>query len=77
LHRIRRESWVGSFVEGLTPAVAVLMLFVAWKIFKGGNGALGWQTLLIGAASLVALLLQLPAPLVIFVAGLVGVFLFR
>lgn len=77
LHRIRRESWVGSFVEGLTPAVAVLMLFVAWKIFKGGDGALCWQTLLIGAASLVALLLQLPAPLVIFVAGLLGVFLFR
>lgn len=77
LHRIRRESWVTSFVEGLTPAVAVLMLFVAWKVFKGGNGGLDWQSLLIGGVSLVALLLNAPAPIVIFLAGLVGVFLFR
>lgn len=77
LHRIRRESWVASFVEGLTPAVAVLMLFVAWKIFKGGNAGLNWQTFLIGGVSLLALLLNLPAPLVIFGAGLAGVFLFR
>jgi chromate transporter len=77
LHRIRRESWVGSFVEGLTPAVAVLMLFVAWKVFKGGNGGLDWQSLLIGSSSLVALLLEVPAPVVIFLAGLAGVFIFR
>jgi chromate transporter len=77
LHRIRREAWVGNFVAGLTPAVAVLMLFVAWKVFTGGGTGLGWQTILIGTASLVALLLELPAPLVIFAAGLVGVFLFR
>jgi chromate transporter len=77
LHRIRRESWVASFVEGLTPAVAVLMMFVAWKIFKGGNDGLGWQSLLIGGVSLIALLINLPAPLVIFAAGLAGVFLYR
>ena len=77
LHRIRRESWVASFVEGLTPAVAVLMLFVAWKVFKGGNGGLDWSSLLIGVTSLVAFLFEVPAPIVIFLAGLVGVFLFR
>ncbi len=77
LHRIRRESWVGSFVSGLTPAVAVLMLFVAWNIFKGGNGGLNWQSMLIGSASLAALLFDLPAPIVIFLAGLIGVFLYR
>src|SRR5512139_1192070 len=27
LHRIRREAWIGSFVEGLAPAISVLMLF--------------------------------------------------
>jgi len=77
LHRIRRESWVSSFVEGLTPAVAVLMLFVAWKVFKGGNGGLDWQSFLIAAISLAALLFKLPAPLVIFAAGLAGVFIYR
>lgn len=77
LHRIRRESWVASFVKGLTPAVAVLMLFVAWKVFKAGNGGLGWQSLLLGVSSLIALLFELPGPVVIFVAGLAGVFLYR
>lgn len=77
LHRLRREAWVSRFVEGLTPAVAVLMVFVAWKVFQGGNGGeVGWQTLVIGGASLIALLFDFPAPLVLLVAGLVGVFLF-
>src|SRR4030042_1753356 len=32
LHRLRREVWVGRFVEGLAPAVAGLMLYVAVKL---------------------------------------------
>lgn len=77
LHRIRRESWVASFVEGLTPAVAILMLFVAWKVFKGGSGGMDWQSILIGVVSLLALLFEVPAPVVVFLSGLAGVFLFR
>ena len=77
LHRIRHESWVASFVEGLTPGVAVLMVFVAWQVFKGGNVGMDWKTLLIGGASLAGLLIEVPAPVVIFLAGLAGVFLFR
>ena len=68
-----------SWSAALMPScgVAILMLFVAWKVFKGSNGSLGWQTLLIGGASLFALIIDVPAPLVIFFAGLAGVFLFR
>lgn len=77
LHRLRREAWVSRFVEGLTPAVAVLMLFVAWKVFLGSNaGMVNWQMLALGAASLTALLLEAPPPLVLLVSGLIGVFLF-
>src|SRR5215510_8638877 len=36
LHRVKREAWVSQFVEGLTPAVAVLILTVAWKVFRSG-----------------------------------------
>jgi chromate transporter len=75
LHRIRREAWVASFVEGLTPAISVVILFSAWKIFQKG-GETGWQGWVIGAASLVALLLNAPARIVILVAALLGVFLF-
>jgi chromate transporter len=78
LHRIQREAWVSRFVGGLTPAVAVLILTVAWKIFKGsGDDVIGWQTLTLGGAGLIALLLEAPAPLVLLACGLVGTFLFK
>jgi chromate transporter len=77
LHRLRREAWVSRFVEGLTPAVAVLMLFVAWKVFTGGNGGtVNWQMGVLGFASLIALILDAPAPLVLLVAGILGIFIF-
>ena len=77
LHRLRREAWVGRFVEGLTPAVAVLMLFVAWKVFTGGNGGtITWQAGILGLASLIALTLDAPAPIVLLVAGILGIFIF-
>ena len=78
LHRIQREAWVSRFVEGLTPAVAVLILTVAWKIFKGsGEDVIGWQTLALGGVGLAALLLEAPAPLVLLACGLAGMFLFK
>jgi chromate transporter len=78
LHRIQREAWVSRFVEGLTPAVAVLILTVAWKIFMGsGKEAIGWQTLALGGAGLIALLLEAPAPLVLLACGIAGTFLFK
>jgi chromate transporter len=77
LHRIQREAWVSRFVEGLTPAVAVLILTVAWKIFRGNTAEpISWQALALGGAGLVALLLEIPAPLVLLVCGFIGVFLF-
>lgn len=75
LHRIRREAWVQSFVEGLTPAISVVILFAAWKIFQKG-GETSWQGWLVGAASLVALFLNAPARIVILIAALLGVFWF-
>ena len=77
LHRLRREAWVGRFVEGLTPAVSVLMVFVAWKVFNGGNpDGIGWQAIMLGIASLVALLLNVPAPIVLLISGILGILIF-
>ena len=77
LHRLRREAWVSRFVSGLTPAVAVLMLFVAWKVFNGSSkGDLNWQTVSIAVASFIALIFDAPAPLVLLIAGILGVFIF-
>jgi chromate transporter len=78
LHRVRRQAWVGRFVEGLTPAVAVLILTVAWKIIKNGvTDGLDWRFISLGAASLIAYLFELPAPLVVLVCGVLGTILFR
>lgn len=77
LHRLRREAWVSQFVEGLTPAVAVLMLFVAWKVLSGNmHGGLNWQTAFIAIGSFIALAFDAPAPVVLLIAGLVGIFFF-
>src|SRR5512143_288148 len=74
LHRIRREAWVSSFIEGLTPAISVLMLFTAWKIFERGSDG-GWAGWGIGIASLAAMAFNAPERLVIVIAGVIGVFL--
>ncbi len=78
LHRIKREAWISRFVEGLTPAVAILILTVAWKIFRGsGDNDIGWQALALGGAGLIAFLFEVPAPLVLLACGLIGTFLFK
>lgn len=76
LHRVRREAWVSSFVQGLAPAVAVLMVFVAWRVFQNGGQGMTWQSAVLGLASLIALILDAPPPLVLLIAGLIGVFVF-
>ena len=74
LHRLRREAWVGNFVEGLAPAISVLMLFTAWKIFQKG-GSTGWEGWTIGIVSLAAMFLKVPERIVVIIAASVGVFL--
>ncbi len=74
LHRLRREAWISSFVEGLTPAIAMLMLFTAWKIFEKG-GTDGWEAWAIGLVSMVGMLTKrVNERIVIILAGLIGVF---
>lgn len=77
LQRLRGESWVGNFVSGLGPAVAVLMVLVAWQVFRGEGTGMSWATLLIAGLSLLALLAKAPPPLVLLGAGILGIIFFR
>lgn len=77
LQRLRGEAWVGNFVRGLTPAVAVLMVFVAWQVFNGDNDRISFITLSIAGVSMAALLLKVPPPLVLLSAGILGIIFFR
>ncbi|MEB2333036.1 MAG: chromate transporter [Anaerolineaceae bacterium] len=76
LHRLRREAWLSNFIEGLTPAISVLMLFVAAKIFQQG-GTIGWESWTLGIVSLLVMFYNAPARIVVLVAGVIGVFLFK
>jgi chromate transporter len=78
LQRFQGQAWLQSFVKGLAPAVAMLMVVVAWQIFRS-NGAKKIQrrAILIAGLSLIAFLLNVPSPLVLVGAGLLGVILFR
>ena len=75
--RIRGEAWVGNFVRGLTPAVAVLMVMVAWQLFRGEENGTSAIALGIAGASLLAFILKAPAPLVLVAAGVLGIIFFR
>lgn len=78
LHRLRREAWVSRFVEGLAPAVAVLMVYVAVKLLVGAvSQSFIWQTLALAAASLAAFVFDAPPPLVLLIAGALGILVLR
>ncbi len=77
LQWLRGESWITNFVQGLAPAVAVLMVMVAWQVFSGEKGSSLLVSSLIAAGSLIAFLLKVPAPVVLLAAGLIGVVVLR
>jgi len=78
LERYQGEVWMKNFVEGLSPAVAVLIIVVAWQIFRSDKTkTVSRRTILIVALSFMALLVGVPSPLVLLGAGLLGVVIFR
>lgn len=72
LHRLRREAWVSNFIEGLAPAISVLMIFTAWKIFDKG-GETGWFGWTIAIVSFAAMWFKAPERVVVIIAGIVGI----
>jgi len=68
------EPWMGGFVHGMLPAVAMLILFAAWKLFGTGSTP-RTKRILIAGLSLTALLVGVPTPLVLAGAGVLGVVL--
>lgn len=78
LQRFQHEDWLQAFVQGMSPAVAALIVMVAWELFRvGQTKKLGRRTLAIAALSAIALWFEVPSPLVLLGAGILGVFLFR
>lgn len=78
LQQFQQEDWLKGFVAGMSPAVAALIIFVAWELFRvGQTKKISRRTLIIAALSAIALWFDLPSPLVLISAGILGVILFR
>jgi chromate transporter len=78
LQSVQQEDWLNGFVAGMSPAVAALILIVAIQLFRVGQSKnVGRRTLLIAALSAIAFGFNIPSPLVLLGAGVLGVILFR
>jgi chromate transporter len=77
LQHFQQEDWLKGFVMGMSPAVAALIVIVAWKLFSAtSKRKLDRRMLLIAGVSGLALWLNVPSPLVLLGAGVLGVILF-
>lgn len=78
LERVQGEAWMEAFIRGLAPAVAMLIVIVAWQIFRSeSTKTIQGRALLIAALSAIGFALNVPSPLVLLGAGILGVVLFR
>lgn len=78
LERFQGEIWMQNFIKGMAPSVGVLIALVSWQIIRSdASKSIGRRALAIAFAAFVALWFDLPSPLVLFGAGIMGVFLFR
>ncbi|MDP1714801.1 MAG: chromate transporter [Anaerolineales bacterium] len=78
LEQFQQEDWLKGFVAGMSPAVAALIIVVAWELFRvGQTKKIGRRTLFIAVLSAIAFWFDLPSPLVLLGAGILGVILFR
>lgn len=77
LQRFQHSNWIDGFVAGMSPAVAALIVVVAWELFRATSSkAIDRRTILIAALSAAAFWFELPSPLVLLGAGLLGVLLY-
>ncbi|MFN8435002.1 MAG: chromate transporter [Anaerolineales bacterium] len=78
LQQVQHEDWLTGFVKGMSPAVAALIVMVAWELFRvGQTKTIGRRTIIIAALSAIALWFDVPSPFVLLGAGILGVILFR
>jgi chromate transporter len=78
LQQFQSENWLNGFVAGMSPAVAALMVTVAWELSRATKAKkITRRFLFIAALSAIALAFDVPSPLVLLGAGVLGVILYR
>lgn len=77
LQRFQHENWLTGFVAGMSPAVAALIVFVSWELFRvSSRKKIDRRILFIAALSAVAFWVEVPSPFVLLGAGIMGVILY-
>jgi Chromate transport protein ChrA len=77
LERFQHENWLTAFVAGMSPAVAALIVFVSWELFRvSSRRRIDRRIILIAILSGIAFWFEIPSPFVLLGAGILGVFLF-
>ena len=77
LQRFQHSNWVDGFVAGMSPAVAALIVVVAWELFRAtSQRKIDRRAVLIAVLSAIAFWLDIPSPLVLLGAGLLGIILY-
>jgi chromate transporter len=78
LVRYQGQDWMKRFLKGMTPAIVVLLLMVAWQLFRTTNpGSIRWRPLLLAALSFAALYFGIAPQYVLIGAGILGVILYN
>jgi chromate transporter len=77
LIRFQGEEWMKHFIKGMVPAIVVLLVLVAWQLFRVANPkAIRWRPLLLAALSFAALYFGIAPQYVLIGAGVLGVILY-
>jgi len=77
LQRFQQEAWLTGFVAGMSPAVAALIVAVAWELFRAGSRKkIDRRVVVIAMLSAIAFWFEIPSPFVLLGAGILGVILF-
>jgi chromate transporter len=77
LQKFQHEDWLAGFVAGMSPAVAALIVYVAWELFRvSSRKRIDRRIVLIAALSALAFWIEIPSPFVLLGAGILGVILF-
>jgi chromate transporter len=77
LERFQHENWIEGFVAGMSPAVAALIVVVSWELFRASSRKkIDRRVVIIGVLSAIAFWFDVPSPVVLLGAGILGVILY-
>ena len=78
LIRFQAQDWMKHLIKGITPAVGVLMAFIAWQLIRASNPkSTNWRAILLAVLSFLALYFGIAPQYVLIGAGILGVILYR